>query len=401
MDINSLLTMIVTIYLIALPTGFIIIVFFALCCSIFKRARMFYQVRKELKRVLRHNTLLERSWKDEPAVQQMCKEEVMLQHTGVQKQQEEPCVDYDDDEILTMESATALLKSLGWSVEIEGKGDHLATYFLPDREVQFLYNDEKVKDSPQFDCGIVVTSVILAAACETLHPYNSKSLPGLQLDFNAKGLEIFQERVSVGRLKQALEKALEKAMKTVDLREKIHAHCGTSPWEKDTLFLVKEESKLVSYDLRHLSALALLGDVETLKSYSKSFAQGNRLGFEEGLFDINIKEIHLERAVVLAQECVKAKQLSYDLLERVAVDLFPQDTVESYQYFRSRDPQLCNRKRDSHKKLVEEKKQQLRKQGFIVYEEEMMCQVDEENYCHDILYIKDGALKFMDIKTGV
>ncbi|EJF88549.1 hypothetical protein ME1_00549 [Bartonella vinsonii subsp. arupensis OK-94-513] len=60
-----------------------------------------------------------------------------------------------------MESATALLKSLGWLVEIEGQGDHLATYSLPDREVQVLYNDERIKNCPQFDYGLLITTGIL------------------------------------------------------------------------------------------------------------------------------------------------------------------------------------------------------------------------------------------------
>ncbi|WP_455465885.1 hypothetical protein [Bartonella sp. B39] len=96
-----------------------------------------------------------------------------------------------DEKTFTMESATALLKILGWSVEIKEKGDHLATYHLPDREVQFLYNDEKVKKYHKFDCGLVITRGMLVAACKTFNPYNSKSLPGLQLNFVAKGLEIF------------------------------------------------------------------------------------------------------------------------------------------------------------------------------------------------------------------
>ncbi len=288
----------------------------ALYYSLFKRWRLYCQLKKELRLVLRHNnTLLERSWKDEPAVQKMCKEEVMMQHTGVQKQQEESCVDYDDDEILTMESATALLKSLGWSVEIEGGGDHLATYHLPDREVQFLYNDKKVKDSPQFDCRLVITSGILAAACQTLDPKNSETLPDLELNFEAKRLEIFEERVRVGHLKQALDEALKWAMKAVDLRKVLRAQYGTPPWERD-------ETKRGHTALLHLGALALLGDVETLLSYRKSFAQGRRRGFEEGLFDTNIKEIHLEHAVVLAKESAKTKHLSYDLLERVEKELY-------------------------------------------------------------------------------
>ncbi|MBB5074378.1 hypothetical protein HNQ69_001516 [Bartonella callosciuri] len=45
--------------------------------------------------------------------------------------------------------------------------------FLPDREVQFLYNDEISKDSPKFDCRLFIMTGLFAAACQTLNPYNS------------------------------------------------------------------------------------------------------------------------------------------------------------------------------------------------------------------------------------
>ncbi|WP_196794025.1 hypothetical protein [Bartonella sp. DB5-6] len=51
---------------------------------------------------------------------------------------EEFCEDYDDGKNFTMKGATALLKSLGWLVEIGERRDHFATYHLPDREVQIL-----------------------------------------------------------------------------------------------------------------------------------------------------------------------------------------------------------------------------------------------------------------------
>lgn len=80
--------------------------------------------------------------------------------------------------------------------------------------------------------------------------------------------------------------------------------------------------------------------------------------------------------------------------------MFPEETVIRYQYFKAGDPLVCNHKRALHQKFVEEKKQQLREQGFIVCEEEALCEVDGKNYCYDILYIEDGELKFMDIKSA-
>ncbi len=54
----------------------------------------------------------------------------------------------DTDDRLTMESATTLLKSLGWSTEKINENDHMASYQLADREVDILYNDEIAKDYP-------------------------------------------------------------------------------------------------------------------------------------------------------------------------------------------------------------------------------------------------------------
>ncbi|GAA5110470.1 hypothetical protein [Bartonella jaculi] len=49
-----------------------------------------------------------------------------IEKTDEEEEREELYDVYDDGEVLTMESATAFLKSLGWSVEIEGYGDHSA-----------------------------------------------------------------------------------------------------------------------------------------------------------------------------------------------------------------------------------------------------------------------------------
>ncbi len=292
-----------------------------------------------------------------------------------------------DEEILTMESATALLKSLGWKMEIEGKGDHLATYYLPDREVQFLYNAEK--GYPRFDCAIAVVSGIHAAACQTIDPYNSGGLIALELSFDVKGVEIFEEKVSVGCLRRALEKVLEKAMTEVDLGKMLHSQYRILPWENKTVV-----PRLASYSLRYLAALALMGDVETLHSYQKSFMEGEKLGFET-----SIEEEHLERAMVIAQAVEKTKQPSYDLLQQAAKDFSME--VESYECFRATDPNLCNRRRDSYENLIEEKREELRQQGYFVYEKDAICEVDGKNYRPHILYIKDGELEYMDVEIRV
>ncbi|WP_019219045.1 DUF6990 domain-containing protein [Bartonella florencae] len=217
----------------------------------------------------------------------------------------------DNDDRLTIESATALLKSLGWSTKKIDGDDYMASYQLADREVDILYNDEIAKDCPQFDSAFLISTGILAAACKLIDPTNVQDFPDLELNFEAKGLEIFEPEVSEDRLKQALDDALEWAVKDIDLSERLRCDYGAAPWQQDA----RSKTDNKDYALLHIGALALLGDVETLQSYQKSFTAGDHLGFDE-----SIGQTHLERALALAKKVAKVKQLSYALIEQVAKD---------------------------------------------------------------------------------
>ncbi|ACS50662.1 hypothetical protein Bgr_03130 [Bartonella grahamii as4aup] len=215
----------------------------------------------------------------------------------------------DTDDRLTMESATALLKSLGWSTEKINENDHMASYQLADREVDILYNDEIAKDYPQFDSAFMISTGILSTACKFIDPTHTEDIPDIQLNFEAKGLEIFEPEVTADRLTQALDDALEWSVEEIDLSERLRSDYGAAPWEKSTTSKAND----TDYALLHLGALALLGDVETLQSYQKSFTAGDCLGFDEC-----INKIHLERALALAKEVAKVKQVSYALIKQVA-----------------------------------------------------------------------------------
>ncbi|ACS51867.1 DUF6990 domain-containing protein [Bartonella grahamii] len=360
----------------------IIMLVLALYISVFKRMKMNFQVKGELERVLKENDL---------ATQQFWKDEAVVQERRLQLKEKEFSADYDDDEILTIESATGLLKSLGWSVEIEGKGDYLATLFLPDREVQFLYNEKRVEEFSPFDRGLLIMSGIFAAACQTINPHNSGVVPTVFMNFVPNGLEIFEEKVSAHLLKKALDKTLKWTMEDDSLHEMFRSQYSIPPWEKDSSsWAPDDEVKFAPYALLHLAALALLGDVETLASYDESFTAGEKLGFDE-----TIEKVHLERAMVIAQEVKGAGKFSYDLLERVAEKW---SIAMDYQRFRVRSPNTCNQKRDFHKKLVEEKKQELREQGFDVSDKQFVFEAEGVKHAPDITYIKDGEPAFMDIK---
>ncbi|WP_375631045.1 MULTISPECIES: DUF6990 domain-containing protein [unclassified Bartonella] len=218
----------------------------------------------------------------------------------------------DTDDRLTMESAHALLKSLGWSTEKINENDHMASYQLADREVDILYNDEIAKDYPQFDSAFLISTGILSTACKFIDPTHTEDIPDIQLNFEAKGLEIFEPEVTADRLKKALDDALEWSVKDIDLSKRLRSDYGTAPWKKSTTS--KEND--AHYALLHLGALALLGDIEILQSYQKSFTAGDHLGFDE-----SINKTHLERALALAKEVAKVKQVSYALIKQVAEKL--------------------------------------------------------------------------------
>ncbi|WP_254475505.1 hypothetical protein [Bartonella sp. B1098] len=375
MDIVVLFSWGVGVTLFTLLSAVVMMFIWALYYSAFKRVRLYCQVTKELRRVLKQPVAFEPFSGGTPMMKPSFEEK------------EFKAFSLADEEILTMENATALLKSLAGRIEIEEKGDHLATFFLPDREVQFLYNAEK--GYPQFDCAIAVVSGIHAAACQTIDPYNSGGLIALELSFDLKGLEIFEEKVSAGRLRHALEKALEKAMDEVDLGNILRSQYRTLPWENKIVV-----PQLTPYALRYLAALALVGDVETLDSYHKSFMEGERLGF-----GTSIKEEHLERAIAIAKAVEETKQLSYDLLQQTAKSFSME--VESYDYFRATDPNLCNRRRSVYENLLEEKREELRQQGYTVYEKDTICEIDGKKACPHILYMKDGEVKYMDVKIEI
>ncbi|WP_375630406.1 MULTISPECIES: DUF6990 domain-containing protein [unclassified Bartonella] len=239
----------------------------------------------------------------------------------------------DTDDRLTMENAHTLLKSLGWSTEKINENDHMASYQLADREVDILYNDEIAKDYPQFDSAFMISTGILSTACKFIDPTHTEDIPDIQLNFEAKGLEIFEPEVTADRLKQALDDALKWAVTDIDLSKRLRSDYGTAPWQRDATSKADD----TDYALLHLGALALLGDVETLQSYQQSFTAGDHLGFDE-----SINKTHLECALALAKEVAKTKQLSYALIKQVAKKLDDQQEVTSKEQPRSWKEKIVN-----------------------------------------------------------
>ncbi|WP_455465880.1 DUF6990 domain-containing protein [Bartonella sp. B39] len=82
------------------------------------------------------------------------------------------------------------------------------------------------------------------------------------------------------RLKQVLDEILEWKCEDSRLQEMFRSQYSAPPWEKDTVDWSADKINGAPYALLHLAALALLGDVETLRSYQKRFVAGDHLGFD-------------------------------------------------------------------------------------------------------------------------
>ncbi len=71
-------------------------------------------------------------------------------------------------------------------------------------------------------------------------------------------------------------------------------------------------SQLTSYFLCYLAALVLMGDVETLHSYHKSFMEDESLGFEK-----KYRKNQFGPVLLMIQIVIKTKQPRYDFLALV------------------------------------------------------------------------------------
>ncbi|WP_345116963.1 hypothetical protein [Bartonella jaculi] len=79
------------------------------------------------------------------------------------------------------------------------------------------------------DHGLLIMTGIFAAACQTINPYNSQALPAVHLSFVRRGLQIFAERVTKDRLKQALDETLKWAMEDSRLQETFRSQYSALP----------------------------------------------------------------------------------------------------------------------------------------------------------------------------
>lgn len=185
---------------------------------------------------------------------------------------------------MNMRQATQTLKAFGWSIYTDEVGDKVAHYILHDRIVQIIYGLDRIRDQQKFGAMLSLTTDAFSSACQAINPRSGKGAPFVRawkrLDIRAP--EILEEHV-----RQASDEAIAWAQ-AQDLDKALQDHAAlptNAPGARP---------------IWHLAALALLGEVEKLKSYQASFEAGDRLGFVP-----YVTKDYIDRAVEFAEKLAK------------------------------------------------------------------------------------------------
>jgi len=180
--------------------------------------------------------------------------------------------------------ATEILKTIGWQVYKDEIGDRGACFSLSDRIVDIMYEIGRATRYQQFRSTLSVSTEIFSLVCSRIE---NERYSYAHLIAAWKGLDIRDaEMIRPEHIHQASQQAIDWA-KEQDLDKALLDHAalptnapGTGP-------------------VLHLSALALLGEIEKLKYYQASFDAGDRLGFAR-----YITKDFIDRAVTIAEQNV-------------------------------------------------------------------------------------------------
>ena len=177
---------------------------------------------------------------------------------------------------------TKILKNLGWQAFTDEVGDKYTHYHLPDRIVEIIYGVSGYEDEQWLESTLSLTTAVFSSVCSVVDEGGGDYDPLIRacegINIHAAP-EILEEHV-----RQASEHAIRWA-KAQDLEKALYEHAAM-PTDAPGV-----------QPVWHLGALAVLGDVKTLKAYQASFAAGDRLGF------VNyITRDYIDRAVALAEQ---------------------------------------------------------------------------------------------------
>jgi hypothetical protein len=182
---------------------------------------------------------------------------------------------------MKINDATLLLKSFGWKASKDEVGDRYTLFQLPDRVVQIVYGIRRFVAYQSFSSTLSVSTGEFSSASSRIEGSGRRCWPLL---VRWEGLSVMAPELLPEHIQQASDEAIAWAQ-SQDLDKALRDHAalptdapGTGP-------------------VLHLASLAILGEVEKLKSYQASFEAGDRLGFVP-----YVTKDYIDRAVAVAEE---------------------------------------------------------------------------------------------------
>jgi len=183
---------------------------------------------------------------------------------------------------MKIKEAAEIFKAIGWRTFTD-EGHRCAVFSLPDRIVEIIYGIDRVTRQ-EFTAMLSLSTEEFSLACRKIHNSRDTYEPLIRL---RNGLEICDDEIiKPEHIYQASREAISWA-------EEQDLHQGILD------YAALPTNCIGALPLRHLAALALLGDLEKLKFYQASFEAGERLDFVP-----YITKDYIDRAVMLAEQKV-------------------------------------------------------------------------------------------------
>jgi len=182
---------------------------------------------------------------------------------------------------MKIKEVTDILKFIGWQTYID-IGDRYAHFQLPDRTVEIFYGIHRATKYQKFGADLSLSTDEFSSVCSQIRNKHDDYMPLIR---SWTGLDIRDpEMIKEEHIYQASQMAIDWA-KEQDLHQGL----------LDLAALPTDAFGL--HGIWHISALALLGDIEKLKFYQASFESGDRLDFSH-----SVTKDCIDRAVAIAKQ---------------------------------------------------------------------------------------------------
>lgn len=158
------------------------------------------------------------------------------------------------------------LTSWGWQVKKDEVGDKSGKLSLPDREVRVHWTLQGFyrRKTQRLGLSPSITTIEFSKLYCHISTLKSYKYQPMQVLINGPSRE--EETINIDHLKAVSEEALAWA-KEQDLSACLQKHANLPTYAPGNA------------PLKHLTSLAILGNVDKLKYYQTSFENGDRLGF--------------------------------------------------------------------------------------------------------------------------